>query len=88
MLISRSTLSQEGLIAFPCEIDIMLRRFSGPFWEYMEHIDGFRKLRHVTNAVFHGGMHSDLIDARTNRRHRLEVGRVQTLLYLSELKTG
>lgn len=63
MLISRSTLSQEDLIALPCEIDIMLRCFSGPFWERMKHIDGFRKLRHVTDAVFHGGIHSDLIYA-------------------------
>lgn len=88
MLISRSTLSQEGLIALPCEIDIMQRRFSGPFWKRMEHIDGFCKLRHVTDAVFHGGMHSDLIYARANRWHRLEAGRIQTLLYLPELKTG
>jgi hypothetical protein len=88
VLMFRSTLSQEGLIALPCEIDIMLRRFSGPFWEGMEHVDGICKLCHVTHTVFHGRMHSDLIYARANRRHRFEVCRVQTLLDLPELKTG
>jgi hypothetical protein len=52
----------------------------------MKHIYCFRKLSHVTDAVFHRGMNSDLLYARTNRRHRLAVDRLQPLLYLPELK--
>jgi hypothetical protein len=52
----------------------------------MKDVHGVRKLRHITDAVFHLGMDSDLIDARTNRGHRLEIGWAHTLLNLTELK--
>ena len=52
----------------------------------MKHVDGFCKLCQVTDTVFHCGMDSDLIDARTNRRHWPEIGWIQALLNLSELK--
>jgi hypothetical protein len=52
----------------------------------MEHIDRFSKLDDVTDAMFHRGMNSNLTDAGTDRRYRLPIGRLQTLLNLPELK--
>ena len=82
----RSALSHECLITLPANVHITLRRFSGPFFEGMKYINGLRKLGDVAYATFHRGMNSDFTDAGTNCRHRLPVGRLQAMLYLSELK--
>lgn len=41
---------------------IVLRCFSGSFFEGMEYIDRFLKLGNIADTVFHSGMNSDLTD--------------------------
>ena len=54
--------------------------FPSPFFECMEHVDRFRKLGDVADAMFHSGMYSDLTDPLPNTWHRFPVRRPQPLL--------
>lgn len=81
-----SALRNKCLIALSGKFHIVLRRFPGPFLKGMEHIDRFRKLGDVADAMFHLGMNSNLTDAGTNARHRFPVQWLQPLLNQPKLK--
>jgi len=53
----------------------------------MEHVDRFRKLSDVADAMFHSGMDSDLTNPRPNARHRFPVRRLHSPLNQPKLKT-
>ena len=68
-----SALGNKGLIALSGKFHIVLRCFPSPFFKCMEHINRFRKLGDVADAMFNLSMNSDLTDPWPNTRHRFPV---------------
>ena len=56
--------------------------------ERMKHVDRFFESRKVKQPVCAFGMNSNLANAWANRRHRLPVVRIESLLRLPQLKAG
>jgi hypothetical protein len=82
-----SALCNQCLIPLFGKFYIVLRCFSGSFFEGMEHIDRFLKLGNIADTMFHRSVNSDLPDSRPNTRHRFPVRRLHSLLNQPKLKT-
>ena len=64
---------------------IVLRCFSGSFFEGMEYIDRFLKLGNIADTVFHSGMNSDLTDPSMLAKHYAHLSQAPTFL-LAQVK--
>ena len=82
----RSALCNQCLISLSGKFYIVLRCFPSPFFKCMEHVDRFRKLGNVADAMFHSGMDSDLMNPLPNTRHRFPVRWLHSLLNQPKLK--
>ena len=81
-----SALCHQCLISLSSKFYIVLRCFPSPFLKCMEHVDRFRKLGDVADAMFDRSVNSDLTDPLPNTRHWFPVRRLHSPLNQSKLK--
>jgi hypothetical protein len=76
----------EGPKSLPPQFDVVPVRLPAPLLERVEHVNRLRELGHVQHAMLKSRVNSNFSYSGPNRRHRLPIERVKSLLHLSELE--